>query len=135
MKNQILMITRTTRFAVTCLLFLLIGGCASTDSENQESLLSAAGFRAHTPQTPAQQQVFEDLPPYKVQRVTANDKTIYVYKDEKQGVAYVGDPDEYQRYKELAVQQDIATDYYQAAAMNRQASVGWYGAWGPGYYW
>jgi hypothetical protein len=59
-----------------------------------------------------------------------------LYKDEKAGVAYVGHEPEYQRYKQLAIQQRIAQDYYMAAEMNSMYANRWYGAWGPrGMYW
>jgi hypothetical protein len=114
---------------------VLLAGCASMGSANTTSLLTAAGFRVRTPQTPQQQQIYASLPPYRVQRATVKGKTFYVYKDENAGVAYVGGEQEYQRYHQLAVQQQIAQDYYMAAEMDRAAAFGWYGAWGPRAFW
>ena len=116
---------------------LSLAGCASMGSANTTSLLTAAGFRARTPQTPQQQQIYASLPPYQVQRATVKGKGIfYVYKDETAGVAYVGREQEYQRYQQLAVQQQIAENYYMAAEMERAAAWQWYGAWGPrGFWW
>ena len=114
---------------------LFVAGCAEMGSGNTTSLLSAAGFRVRTPQTPKQQQMYAALPPYKVERATVQGHTFYVYKDEKAGVAYVGREQEYQNYQQLAVQQQIAQDYYNAVAMDRAAAYGWYGAWGPRAFW
>jgi hypothetical protein len=115
---------------------LCVAGCAGVGSGNTTSLLTAAGFRARTPQTPKQQQIYAALPPYQVQHATVPGKGVfYVYKDEKAGIAYVGREAEYQRYKELAVQQQIAQNYYMAAEMDRAAAFGWYGAWGPRAFW
>jgi hypothetical protein len=114
---------------------LFVAGCAGVGSGNTTSLLTAAGFRARTPQTPKQQQIYGALPPYQVHRATVNGKTFYVYKDEKAGIAYVGREQEYQRYHQLAVQQQIAQNYYMAAEMDRAAAFGWYGAWGPRAFW
>jgi hypothetical protein len=115
---------------------LFASGCAEMGSANTTSLLTAAGFRARTPQTPKQQQIYASLQPYQVQRATVPGKGVfYVYKDEKAGIAYVGREQEYQRYKELAVQQQIAQNYYMAAEMDRAAAFGWYGAWGPRAFW
>jgi len=115
---------------------LFVTGCAEVGSGNTTSLLTAAGFRARTPQTPKQQQIYAALPPYQVQHATVPGKGVfYVYKDEKAGIAYVGREAEYQRYKELAVQQQIAQNYYMAAEMDRAAAFGWYGAWGPRALW
>ena len=115
---------------------LVVGGCAEMGSGNTISLLSAAGFRARTPETPKQQQLYAALPPYHVERATVKGKgAFYVYKDEKAGVAYVGREQEYQRYQQLAIQQQIAQDQYMAAQMQADAAWGWYGAWGPRAFW
>jgi hypothetical protein len=115
---------------------LVLAGCAEMGSGNTTSLLTAAGFRARTPQTPKQQQLYAALTPYKVERATVKGHVFYVYKDEKAGVAYVGHEQEYQRYQQLAIQQQIAQNYYTAVAMDRAAAFGWYGAWGPrGMWW
>ena len=121
-------------FAAAVTAFFM-AGCAGVGSGNTTSLLTAAGFRARTPQTPKQQQIYAALPPYQVHRATVNGRTFYVYKDEKAGVAYVGREQEYQRYHQLAVQQQIAQNYYMAAEMDRAAAFGWYGAWGPRAFW
>ena len=106
---------------------ILWTGCASMGSANTESLLTAAGFRAKTPQTPKQQQIYAALPPYQVQRATVKGQVFYVYKDEKAGVAYVGREQEYQRYQQLAIQQQIAQNQIMAAEMEQQAALDWYG--------
>src|SRR5438046_6265760 len=111
---------------------LFITGCAQMQSANTTSLLSAAGFRARTPQTPTQQQIYAALPPYQVERATVKGKGVfYVYKDEKAGLAYIGREQEYQRYQQLAIGQQIAQDQYMAAELEREAAWRWYGAWGP----
>lgn len=115
---------------------LFFTGCASMGSGNTTSLLTAAGFRVRTPQTPKQQQMYAALPPYQVQRATVPGKGVfYVYKDQNAGVAYVGREQEYQRYQQLAIQQQIAQNYYMAAQMEQAAAWQWYGAWGPRAFW
>jgi hypothetical protein len=129
-------ITTTSRtsnivvFIATLAGTILLAGCAGMTSANTESLLSAAGFRVRTPQTPKQQQIYAALPPYQVHRATVNGKVFYVYKDEKAGVAYVGREPEYQRYQQLAIQQQIAQQYYAAVEMDRAAALNWYGGFG-----
>jgi hypothetical protein len=128
----------TIRIAIACVVGLaLIGlaGCASLDAPNQKSLLTAAGFRVRTPETARQRELYTAAPAYKVQRLTVKGKTYYAYKDEKQGVAYVGGETEYQRYQQLAIQQRIARDQYMAAEMQSSMAWNWYGAWGPRMYW
>ena len=110
---------------------LSFAGCASLDAANQESLLTAAGFKEKTPETPKQKELYAAAPSYKVERVAVNGKTFYAYKDEKKGTAFIGGEAEYQRYHQLAVQQRIAQQNYEAAEMNREMAMGWYGAYGP----
>lgn len=110
-----------------------MSGCASTTASNTEPLLSAAGFSSRTPENAKQRELYEQLPPYKVQRGTYQGKVMYAYKDEKKGVAYVGDEAAYQRYQKLAIERRIARDNYEAAQMNRDFAYGWYGAYGPYY--
>jgi hypothetical protein len=109
---------------------ILLASCAGMGSGNTTSLLTAAGFRARTPQTPKQQQMYTALPPYQVQRATVKGQVFYVYKDEKAGVAYVGREAEYQRYQQLAIQQQIAQNQIMAAEMEQQAALDWYGGFG-----
>ena len=59
----------------------------------------------------------------------------YVYKDEKAGLAYIGREQEYQRYQQLAIGQQIAQDQYMAAELERDAAWRWYGAWAPTIWW
>jgi hypothetical protein len=135
--------TTTLRKANTVILLsalasvLFLTGCAGVGSATTTSLLTAAGFRARTPQTPKQQQIYAALPAYQVQRATVPGKGVfYVYKDEKAGLAYVGREQEYQRYQQLAIQQQIAQEQYMAAEMQADAAWRWYGGWGPrGIWW
>jgi hypothetical protein len=115
--------------AASATLFFL-HGCAEMETNNTKSLLSESGFHTLTPQTQLQQEIYSQLPAYKVERVSAKGKTAYVFKDEKAGIAYVGHEAEYQRYKDLCIQQRIAQDYYMATTMNSYWSHRWYGAWG-----
>lgn len=117
--------TKRPRIVATSIILLCaiwLTGCA-TDVDTKP-LLSAAGFRAHTPETPAERKAFEELPSYKVERERDNDKTFYVYKDSKEGIVYVGSEAQYQRYQLLAVEKDISEDYQEAAELNRRAALG-----------
>ena len=130
-------IQKLTIIALLGFVAAFFSGCASAEKANTISLLTAAGFHTRTPETPKQKEIYASLEPNHVMRATVKGKgTFYVYKDAEQGIAYVGREAEYQKYKELAVRQQIAQDYYMAAEMNRQAAWGWYGAWGPhGIWW
>ena len=112
---------------------LLVVSCASMGSSSTKQLLSASGFRVKTPENNEQMAIFQQLPAYKVQRGTHEGKVFYAYKDEAQGVAYIGGEKEYQKYQQLAVQRKIAQDQVTAAQMNRDLAYGWYGAYHPYY--
>lgn len=120
---------------VSCAVFF--SGCASTEKTNTITLLTAAGFKTRTPETPQQKELYTALADQQVMRAKVPGKGVfYIYKDAANGIAYVGREAEYQQYQNLAIQQQIAQQYYMAAEMNRQAAWGWYGAWGPrGIWW
>jgi hypothetical protein len=130
MKLKLSSIDIITLFVVGAGVFGL-AGCTEMAANNTKSQLSAAGFQVRTPQTPKQQQLYAALPNQQIQRAHVNGKVFYVFKDEKEGVAYVGHEPEYQRYQQLCIQQQIAQQYYMAAEMNSYYARGWYGAWGP----
>jgi transposase len=109
-------------------------GCASMSASSTEPLLSAAGFRVRTPETAAQKEIYAALPAYHVQRGNHRGKVFYAYKDEKQGVAYVGGEAEYQKYQQLAIERRIAREQYEAAQMNQTMVYRWYGAYPGRYY-
>lgn len=109
-------------------------GCASVGSSNTRNLLTAAGFNEKVPATAKQKELYAAATPYQVQRVTANGRTFYAYKDDKSGTALVGNEANYQQYEKLAIEQRIAREEYEAAEMRREAAYGWHGAYGPPIY-
>ena len=108
-----------------------LAGCASVGSSGTKKLLDEAGFRTHEPSTPKQKELYAAIPAYQVERVTYNGKTFYAYKDEKDGIAYVGDEFNYHQYEKLAMQHQITQQQYQAIQMDHNMAMGWYGAYGP----
>ena len=72
------------------------------------SLLSAAGFRMHTPQNAKQKELYAAFPSNKLERGAVKGKVFYVFKDEKAGVEYVGGKSEYRRYQQLCVERHVA---------------------------
>jgi hypothetical protein len=87
-------------------LLALAVGCAST--EQTENLLSAAGFRTVIVTNPLQQQ----LRPYKVTVAQRNGETSYVYADPARNQIYVGDQSQYQRYRKLKRELEVAQQSY-----------------------
>ena len=80
------------------------GGCATVNEHSTESFLAAAGFQKRTPSTPKQKEIYAQMKPYKLQTGMFNGKTLYAYKDEKQGVIYFGNEQQYQKYRQLIAQ-------------------------------
>ena len=118
--------------AVALTMMAALYGCASYEAQNKETLLSAAGFRTRTPTTPQQQAMFNRMAPYKVERRVRNGKVLYTFADKQKNLVYIGGESEYQRYKQLGLQQQIAQNQLEAAQINEEASLyNWGPYWGP----
>jgi hypothetical protein len=118
--------------AVALTMMAALYGCASYEAQNKETLLSAAGFRTRTPATPQQQAMFNRMAPYKVERRVRNGKVLYTFADKQKNLVYIGGESEYQRYKQLGLQQQIAQNQLEAAQINEEASLyNWGPYWGP----
>lgn len=125
------LVSRGSSLFVVSLVAFTLASCASMGSRGTKKLLDEAGFRTVEPSTPKQRELYEAMPAYKVERVTYNGKTFYAYKDERDGIAYVGDQANYHQYEKLAMQNEINQQEYQAVAMDYHTAAGWYGAYGP----
>jgi hypothetical protein len=114
------------------LVIVLVGltGCAGTGSSHTRDMLSTAGFREIKPETPKQLELYAAAPSYKMHQITAKGKTFYAYKDEKRGTAFIGDEIKFRQYQRLLMQENAQQQQVQAAMMQPQVAVGWYGAYG-----
>ena len=110
-------------------LLALAVGCTSTQTQNKENLLIAAGFKVIVPTTAAHKQKLLALPAGKVTLVQRGGKTYYVFPDAANNQAYVGGPKQYQAYKQLRLANKLANENLEAAEMNQDASMDW-GSWG-----
>jgi hypothetical protein len=90
-------------------------GCAGTQMQNKEALMSAAGFRTRIPSTQEQLAMYNQMTPYKLERNTLNGKALYTYADKQKGVVYIGGDKAYARYKELGAQQALAQKEIEAS--------------------
>jgi hypothetical protein len=109
-------------------LTVLIVGCASAFQEKKD-IAVAAGFKVITPTKPDHVALLPTLAKNKVTEIQYEGKTFYVLPDLENNRAYVGGPAEYQAYKQLSLQKQIAEDQLAAAQMNQMATMNW-GAWG-----
>jgi len=107
---------------------IFFAGCASMETNKTTSLLSAAGFRVHTPQTAKQKELYGAFPSNKLERGTVKGKVFYVFKDEKAGVAYIGGEPEHRRYQQLCTQKHVAQAPEEE--MSHPFARGWSNQWG-----
>src|SRR5262245_61625035 len=108
-------------------------GCSTT--KNRENMLSAAGFKAIPADTPQREAHLKSLPSDKLTTVTRNGTQYYVFPDPKQNVLYVGQEAQYQQYRKLRLEKQMADEELSAASLNADASWGVWGGWGPGWAW
>ena len=113
-------LTFTSLKLVGAFALLLAGfcGCAGTEVQNKESLLTAAGFQTRTPSTQAQLAMYSRMTPYKLERNTINGKALYTYANKQKGVVYIGGDKAYQRYRQLARQESVAEKELEASYSN-----------------
>jgi hypothetical protein len=83
--------------ALICAL-LAFSGCTAFERRTQKNTLSESGFLARLPQTEKQRESYAALPAYKLYRASKNGRAFYAYKDQKAGVVYIGNEEDYQRY-------------------------------------
>jgi len=125
--------TRLWSLALILLGAVALAGCAgmqTSETQDKEQLLSAAGFRLKLADTPAKQAKLKTLMPRRLVPHDFNGKLLYVYADPAQNRLYVGDQKAYQNFQALAVAKEIAEEERQAAALNADAGMDW-GMWGP----
>jgi hypothetical protein len=116
-------------FGVIMLLALAAGCSTTTQTQNKENLLIAAGFKVIIPKTAAQQQKLQTLPAGKVSLVQKDGQVYYVFPDAANNQAYVGGPQQYQTYKQLRLANQLSNENLEAAEMRQDASMN-LGAWG-----
>ena len=122
------------------ILVISIVGCAAIQSnktQEQEQLLSAAGFKMIPATTQAEIENLNTLTPHKVMFSVKDNKPLYWYADPTNcKCVYTGDQAAYQRYEKLLTESQIADEVEQAAISNEVASDnmwGWMG--GPWGWW
>jgi hypothetical protein len=113
-------------------LLALAAGCATTNTSTTD-LLTAAGFKLLTADTPKKQELLNTLPKGQLSLITWKGKSFYVQPATSANQAYVGTPAEYQTYQQLRLAKQLSNDNLMAAQMNQDAMDNW-GVWGPGLY-
>ncbi|HQH99907.1 MAG TPA: hypothetical protein PLA18_01420 [Deltaproteobacteria bacterium] len=108
----------------------LFAGCAGMkkkEAARTGDILSAAGFTTKTPDSPEAWNKFNSMKPLKMMRTEKDGEIIYVYPDPYNcNCVYVGNEKQYQDYKRLALQKQIAEANLQAAQMWETGDFGPY---------
>jgi hypothetical protein len=111
-----------------------LAGCTmirNYEANQKEQMLAAAGFTMKLADTPEKLAHLQTLAQRKLVPYPRNGKVYYLYADALScKCLYVGDEKAYQRFQQLALEQRIADEEREAAAMNEQAAMNW-GMWGP----
>jgi len=112
--------------------------CAhSKDTTNVQTMLAAAGFQmklADTPEKLSYVQSFAQRKIIPVQRAGETEPR-YVWADAQDcKCMYVGTQSQYQAFANLAVQEKIARENYEAAQLAATVD-GWQPGWGPEWWW
>jgi len=140
-KSSLFSIVRDRKLYLPVLLGLIIalGACAAM--QNQEAMgvertLAAAGFQIKFADTPEKMNHLTTMEQRALFPTQRDGKLYYMYADATTcKCLYVGTEKAYQRYQELAIQQQIAQNQSNAAAMYRMSAMNWgmWGPWGPWY--
>jgi len=110
-----------------------LSGCASQQAKSTENLLAAAGFEVRYADTPEKLAHLEQLTQRKLVEHSKDGQRAYVYADAKGcRCFYAGDEKDYQQYRKLALEQQIAAEQMMSAETNQDAALNWgmWGAWG-----
>jgi hypothetical protein len=114
---------------------LAAAGCASTNAADTERSLAAAGFQMKFAKTPQQIAKVESLPQRKLTPSPGPDgKNRFVYADAKYcKCVYVGTEAAYDRYQNISVNKQIAENEEIASENEEAAAMDWgaWGGWGP----
>src|SRR5262245_31933611 len=113
---------------------LVASGCTyfrREDADHTESTLAAAGFQMRPADTPKREAGLAKFPVRKIVSRVRDGQVTYFYADpDFCKCLYFGNQAQYSRFKQLAIQQQIAQDQIDAAEMNEDAAMDW-GMWGP----
>ena len=113
-------------------LLVMLTGCATTQTA-QTDLLTTAGFKLVTADTPQKQELLKSLPKDQLSLIKWKGKTFYVQPDVANNRAYVGTPAEFHAYEKLRLERQLRNERLLAAQMDYTAMSRWH-AWGPSFY-
>ncbi len=123
-----------SRFALVAVALSLVAACTymkREDADKVESTLAAAGFKMKLADTPERLAKLQAMPVRKIFMKQKDGETVYLYADsEFCKCLYAGRQEQYDAYRRMAFEQQIAQEHVEAAEMNENAEMDW-GMWGP----
>ncbi|HEX9665768.1 MAG TPA: hypothetical protein VGA95_04330 [Thermodesulfobacteriota bacterium] len=113
-------ITLLTIIGMMILMHLSCAGIRTSEAQQVDSLLAAAGFKMLPADTPEKEEMLNSLPPLNLQYRVKDGNPLYFYADPYNcKCVYTGDQAAYDRYEKLA--QEAAEQ--QAAFINEEAAM------------
>ena len=110
---------------------LATAGCAQEIIGRRENMLTAAGFRVQPANTPERVQSLQTLPPNRFVLQEKDSKQVWLYADPVVcKCLYVGAPENYQAFHQLAFQQHLADEQVEAAQLAYSGFGFGFGPWG-----
>jgi hypothetical protein len=117
-------ITLLTIIGMMTLMHLSCAGIRTSEAQQVDSLLAAAGFKMLPADTPEKEEMLNSLPPLNLQYRVKDGNPLYFYADPYNcKCVYTGDQAAYDRYEKLAQEAAIAEEEQQAALMNEEAAM------------
>jgi hypothetical protein len=113
--------------AVSVLLSLAIG-CSTT--QKRENTLSAAGFKMIAADTPEKKAQLNTLAVDKITPVQREGTLYYTFPDPRNNVLYVGQGPQYELYRQIGLQEQVADEQLNAAELSNDGAWAFWGPWG-----
>ena len=115
---------------ITLIMMLAIAGCASMQpdpavlADQNESMLSAAGFKMLPADNPDKLAKAQSLPQMKVKYFSANDGSVHYWMADAEfcHCVYVVNESAYQKFKQMQFQAQLANEQSQSAQMQSMAA-------------
>lgn len=109
-----------------------LAGCMTVGAQQEESLLTAAGFSQHLADTPQKAAKLQALPQKTIVFSQRKSGILYIYADAAGcNCAYIGNAAAYQQYQQLRAANNLAQRQETTAMLNTDAAMDWGGVWGP----
>jgi hypothetical protein len=113
------------------LLLAFAGGCSTTkQTAHTQELLMSSGFKEVAAATPAQLTQLQALRPGKITAVKRDGKTWYVYPDAARHKLYVGNPNQYQAYRQAYQDDQLVKQQRESVILNEDTADWSYGGFG-----